>query len=654
MRIFSISPLRPWPPSASPPALLDRRESCELADEMIRSAKLSYEKADCVVPFTWSLRALAVLLIFSSALMAQSCPPTGAVGTVEIVNQASGLALVDAGYAQGDGYSIAQWSYDAGTDAQWTILPVGDGSYQIVNQASGLSLVDVGYAQGNGYSIGQWSYDGGSDAHWQIIAIDSHNFEVVNQASGLALVDAGYAQGNGYSIGQWSYDGGSDAHWQIVSVVPSSATSTTIAYKAVWYRPAKDSLMVELADDTGSSPTPREQALLTLDDNFCRVANVLHANAVIVRLFDEDSFASQYGGGFTYDAHARPKQDFSVAQELIVSVAQKYGLKVIFVMSISSYHIDVDPTFGYDSPSLDAPGSYVFIHSLIDPTPYYGSLQTTKLSTIGLQDHSTGSFIGDARIAGWYFGGEWQWTSAAVQQYLRTFWPFFYDMVHYQGANTSFAATYALGVLGSPYYYYDSNCSNRGWRLGSPSVPDSVVWNIYQMKAFFSQVSPQPDLYGSEWYAGANYNLACISLDIPEIAQAIETWVYPVPASATFLGEGGTTQLDSPQLSDFYVNAINSAAAVPINAFSVWNTDGNVNIVPCSTGDDADNQAKWALFANGTPQIAGCRTFPGPPQGWHLNDSTLTYDDFSTGYGLIPYTGLTTSGSAVANTFVQH
>jgi Ricin-type beta-trefoil lectin domain-like len=139
-----------------------------------------------------------------------------------LFNQASGLALVDVGYAQYSGYTIGQGSYDGGSDAQWQIISVGNGLYKIVNQASGLALVDAGYAQGNGYTIAQGAYDGGSNAQWSIVALGNGNYEIINQASGLALVDAGYAQGNGYTIGQWTYDGGSDAQWQIGVVYAGS------------------------------------------------------------------------------------------------------------------------------------------------------------------------------------------------------------------------------------------------------------------------------------------------------------------------------------------------------------------------------------------------------------------------------------------------
>jgi hypothetical protein len=62
----------------------------------------------------------------------------------------------------------------------------------MVNLASELSLVDAGYHQGNGYYIAQWAYDGGEDAWWQVTLLGNGYYTIFNLASGLALVDAGY------------------------------------------------------------------------------------------------------------------------------------------------------------------------------------------------------------------------------------------------------------------------------------------------------------------------------------------------------------------------------------------------------------------------------------------------------------------------------
>src|SRR5258707_589174 len=70
-------------------------------------------------------------------------------------------------------------------------------------------------------------------------------------------------------------------------------SAQTLAYKGVWYRPGDPSgLWASLSDDTGSYPTPRVEVLKSLDQNFSYISNTLHANAVVVTLNDDDSWAS--------------------------------------------------------------------------------------------------------------------------------------------------------------------------------------------------------------------------------------------------------------------------------------------------------------------------------------------------------------------------
>ncbi len=166
----------------------------------------------------------SVALALASPVLAQ----TVSNAAYEIYNQSSGLPVVDAGYALGSGYSIAQEPDDHGADTHWEVTLVSGSSYKIINQISGLALVDAGYAKGNGYTIGQWPFDGGTDALWQFVSVGGGYYQIVNEASGLSLVDAGYNNQPGYSIAQWAYDGGADAKWLLT---PTSGGSDYAWYE---------------------------------------------------------------------------------------------------------------------------------------------------------------------------------------------------------------------------------------------------------------------------------------------------------------------------------------------------------------------------------------------------------------------------------------
>jgi hypothetical protein len=107
--------------------------------------------------------------------------------------------------------------------------------------------------------------------------------------------------------------------------------------KAVWYQALRASFAAEFALDS------ELQMVRTLGQNFEQIKTLLGANTVLIRLMDQDARCGQYGGGFSYNPEADPRQvlidykdgtppflvqtrpDFmirrSVAQEIILSIA---------------------------------------------------------------------------------------------------------------------------------------------------------------------------------------------------------------------------------------------------------------------------------------------------------------------------------------------
>jgi len=107
--------------------------------------------------------------------------------------------------------------------------------------------------------------------------------------------------------------------------------------KGVWYQALRASFAAEFALDS------ELQMVRTLDQNFGQIKTLLGANTVLIRLMDQDAWCGQYGGGFSYNPEADPRQvlidykdgtppflvqtrpDFmirrSVAQEIILSIA---------------------------------------------------------------------------------------------------------------------------------------------------------------------------------------------------------------------------------------------------------------------------------------------------------------------------------------------
>ena len=357
----------------------------------------------------------------------------------------------------------------------------------------------------------------------------------------------------------------------LLALLAVTVYGQTIPLKAVWYDPYRLSFLAELADTTCKPApciTPRQAAIDSMDAAFRVIANTLHANAGVIVLADEDSEWSQFGAALSWDPRHRPTPQQSVGQEIILAIAQKWNLRVVFILSFSGYHVLVDEAYGADPQS---PGAWDFIHAAIDPAAYYGKLCTTDLPRVGLPDSCLGGYFQDPRIAGWLFGGEWCASAdcadgtanvpniPARHQHFLGYWPFFYMLVHWNGSTTSFAGVYALL---------------------SPA-DNQAAWQprIDALKA----VSPTPDLMGVEWYGNGSY-------DLRNAQSALQTMT-------------GYLVNDAPP----------DAAAAGTGGMFAWALDGYGNgSGHCSVNLTSDFDL---MSVSASPVL--CRNYPAPRLGWH-------------------------------------
>jgi hypothetical protein len=223
-------------------------------------------------------------------------------------------------------------------------------------------------------------------------------------------------------------------------VVPTIDASThALDYKVVWYRPLQASFWSQLADDTGSGTTPRMASVRTLDQNFQKIKLNLKANTVALAVPDDGSWQSQYGGGFSYDPHRRPSPQKAVAMEIVLAIANKHGLKVIFAINFSEYRRFIDDTYG-DASGL---GAFEYIQSILDPGVFYGAPWTTRLGLAGLTDRPIRAYRNDPRVAGWLFAGEWNTQIQEEKDFIVKYWNHFYNVVHWGGDYTYFTGIYS-------------------------------------------------------------------------------------------------------------------------------------------------------------------------------------------------------------------
>lgn len=486
------------------------------------------------------------------------------------------------------------------------------------------------------------------------------------------------------------------------------ANATTLGYRAVWYRPVRGCIWKQLADNhpppSGEgTESPRVIALKTLDQNFYGYS-LMNANAVVVGLPEEDSAESQRGCGFPYDPVQRPcnlnngtcnypaipAHQYSVAQELFISVAAKWNLKVIFVLPFSGYHKEMDPAHPptpacpsagcdtYGNASSPA-GAWDYIHSVIDPPAYYGRVMTAGLTAanIGLTDHYTTDYFADSRIAGWILGMEWRFSITKEANFLRKYWGYFYSLVHFPGSVGQFAGLY---IIGGP----DVRRTNN-----SCSVPLPASNDFSDFKSFFASETHKPDLWGLEWYGNGTYNLDCIATDMASMVSHLQNdppnTVTITPSQIAWI-EGGSDQ-NSPadRWQNLYTQGIDAAANTGTAGLVVWDSDPIIDLSSNGTCSYTSVGGIWSsVFSVAYPitnysqysfyQPVFCGPviasqysgggYPPPSVGWHW----YHYDDGSgnshytleSGYsvpttvGPIWYSMRTQAGDAVEAAFLAH
>ncbi|MBI1746733.1 MAG: hypothetical protein HYR55_09115 [Acidobacteria bacterium] len=237
----------------------------------------------------------------------------------------------------------------------------------------------------------------------------------------------------------------------------------------------------------------------------------------------------------------------------------------------SGYHVWVDDTFG---SSITPPGAYDFIHQFFDPSLYYGSVCTTKLELVGLQNSCVRPYYNDSRVAGWYFGGEWCVSAqcpyyAKEQAFINKYWDFFYSLVHWQGSQTGFAGIYPLAgpdLLARVGEFATQNRIDCLKQLFPPASSNCSSESVSLLN--------QPDIFGVEWYGNCvqedpmgncitSYDLTHISSDTITLANWMMNDIYPVPANRIALMEGGTYQVNAPSAvrQQFFTDAIDTAAS---------------------------------------------------------------------------------------------
>lgn len=469
----------------------------------------------------------------------------------------------------------------------------------------------------------------------------------------------------------------------LLTTVISHAFATE---KIVYYSPYQGAtLMKLLADDSG----PRALLVPSIYQNFKALA-AIGANAVVIRCDEEGSYVGEEGGGFPYNPTSTGLEyepQMAVAQEIVVSLADAAGLKVIFLIYPSFYHEIISQA----EPSIGAVDMKSYLYSIISPGSFYPTpqLATTHLSSVGLQDHNiTANYAADIRVYGFIFPVEYAFPTFDASWYsqqlafMNTYWPFFYNLCH-TGGNSK-----AIMYISSFPCQSGSNAGSLG-----PCTDGSYPYaNIKGVKSYFTQYQPntKPDLMGFEWYApGPQWESTIantISLQVSALTSVDPAYPYDysVPISNIWMAEGGLASAPASRalaVSAYYLNALTAAYSQGLPAVAVWGSidvwetymNGFPYSIPGPGGDALVNpvldfnstQQAFALF-NSTIGQQITRYYPCSPEGyWVHNYATPNaswtdasgYTQFTSAYGAtagaITYQQLNPQGKGVRAAFMS-
>lgn len=160
---------------------------------------------------SWSGDALPALTSNLESLESSGAGP--ATGTYEISNVNSGLAMEVFGQSKSAGAVVDQYTWNGGTNQEWTLAYLSNGLYTLTNVNSGLVLDVNGKSVSDGGKIDQYTSNGGSNQEFIVSQTADGNYKIVSSNSGDAVEVPGSSNAAGVQLDQWSLNGGRNQEW---------------------------------------------------------------------------------------------------------------------------------------------------------------------------------------------------------------------------------------------------------------------------------------------------------------------------------------------------------------------------------------------------------------------------------------------------------
>ena len=155
-------------------------------------------------------------------------PPVILANTERLTVVHSGLSLDVASVSLADGAGVIQWPANGGTNQQWAVEALGDGTYRLVAGHSGKVLDVAGASTADGAGVIQWPWNGGPNQRWRLEDLGDGAFRITASHSGKVLDVAGVATAGGAGVIQWPWNGGPNQRWRRERTTPDSPTPLTL------------------------------------------------------------------------------------------------------------------------------------------------------------------------------------------------------------------------------------------------------------------------------------------------------------------------------------------------------------------------------------------------------------------------------------------
>jgi endoglucanase len=164
---------------------------------------------------SWGGDALSALTSNLESLETSGGGP--ATGIYKITNVNSSLVMEVSGASKASGAEVDQYTWNGGTNQEWTLAYLSNGLYSLTNVNSGMVLDVSGASKSMGGDLIQYTSNSGSNQEFIISQTADGNYKIVNSNSGYAVEVPGSSKSTGVQLDQWGLNGGTNQEWVFTS-----------------------------------------------------------------------------------------------------------------------------------------------------------------------------------------------------------------------------------------------------------------------------------------------------------------------------------------------------------------------------------------------------------------------------------------------------